>query len=92
MLSSSANVTVLGWQEQGQRFRVNDWLINAGKMNVAFLLEKGQCFNCCSFIHLNKNKSSLEIRYSAAQNYIVIIWLIVVHVYEQVYRFLYICF
>lgn len=39
MLSSSANVTVLGWQEQGQCFRVNDRLINTGKMNVAFFLE-----------------------------------------------------
>lgn len=92
MLSSSAKVTVLGWQEQGQCFRVNDRLINTGKMNVAFLLRKGQCFHCCSFIHLNKNKSSLEISYSAVQNYTVSIWLIVVHVYEQVKGILYIFF
>lgn len=84
MLSSSANATVLGWQEQGQCFRVSDRLINTGKMNVEFLLEEGQCFNCCSFIHLNKNKTiksegepkkcnPLEISYSAVRNYFSIL-------------------
>lgn len=38
VLSSSAGVTVPGWQELGaQRFRVNEQVIKPGRTNVAFV-------------------------------------------------------